>query len=135
MDPTAVPAANVTPWSRARKKTTGPDVSGNPTSQPLTPGPQRRPARLTAPISAGVSTSLSARPSTVGASRAEIRRSARDAEREAASLIAQGHAVFLDLLDAEPAVDHVTFGVAAPVDEDHALRRHIRVDQRLELEA
>src|SRR5215813_3732165 len=64
MEPMAAPAANNTPWSRARKNATGPDVSGNPTSQPLTPGPHLRPAMLTAPINVGVSTSLSARPST-----------------------------------------------------------------------
>src|SRR6266852_7025030 len=60
--------------------------------------------------------------------------SARDAEREASPLVAELDAVFLDLLDAEPTVDHIAFGVAAPIDEDHALRRQIRVDQRLELE-
>src|SRR5262249_20682263 len=134
IDPTAAAAANLMPASSARKNAIGPDVSGSPTSQPLTPGPQRRPARLTAPISAGVNTSLSARPSTVGASRGESRPSADDAECEAASLIVQGDAVFLDLLDAEPAVEHLALGLPPSIDEDHALRRHVRVDQRLELE-
>src|SRR3989441_5735853 len=60
--------------------------------------------------------------------------SARDAEREASPLVAELDAVLLDLLDAEPTVDHIAFGVAAPIDEDHSLRRQIRVDQRLELE-
>src|SRR5689334_15298203 len=54
----AAAAANVVPCSSARNKTTGPEVSGRPTSQPLTAGPQRRPARLTAPISSGLTSSL-----------------------------------------------------------------------------
>ena len=37
------------------------EVKGSATSQPLTPGPQRRPARLAAPISVGVRMSLRAR--------------------------------------------------------------------------
>src|SRR5579859_2245908 len=57
----AAARANTWPWANARKNAMGPDVNGSPTSQPLTPGPQRRPARLTAPISAGVTISLSAR--------------------------------------------------------------------------
>src|SRR5882762_11276658 len=64
MEPTAAAAANSTPCSSARMNAMGPDVSGNPTSHPLTPGPQRRPAMLTAPISVGVSTSFRVRPST-----------------------------------------------------------------------
>src|SRR2546428_12817055 len=60
--------------------------------------------------------------------------SARDAEREASPLVAELDAVFLDLLDAELAVDHIALGVAAPIDEDHSLGRQIRVDQRLELD-
>src|SRR2546428_13366644 len=60
--------------------------------------------------------------------------SARDAEREAAPLVAERDAVLLDLLDAEPTVAHIAFGVAAPIDEDHSSRRQIRADQRLELD-
>jgi len=45
----------------AMKKATGPVVSGNPTSQPPTDWPQRRPTSVAAPISAGVATSLSVR--------------------------------------------------------------------------
>ncbi len=59
--PTAAALANATPWLSARKKAIGPEVSGSPTSQPLTAGPQRRPVRLAAPISAGVSTNFRAR--------------------------------------------------------------------------
>lgn len=36
----------------------GPDVRGRPTNQPLTTGPQRRPARLTNPSIVGVKSSL-----------------------------------------------------------------------------
>src|SRR5438067_7872252 len=152
MEPTAAPAANDTPWSRARKNATGPDVSGNPTSQPLTPGPHRRPARLTAPIKVGVSTSLSARPSTTpkliatepraGPSRRTGRyRSgagggalARDAQNEAPTLVAELDALFLDLFDPEAAIDRVAFAVPAPVDEDHSFRRRVGIDQCLEPE-
>jgi hypothetical protein len=48
-------------WSSVRKGAIGPVVSGNPTSSPLTAGPQRRPARLTAPISTGVRMSFNVR--------------------------------------------------------------------------
>src|SRR6266851_7631606 len=44
----------------ARNNTTGAEVSGSPMSQPLTTGPQRRPATLAMPINSGVRTSLSA---------------------------------------------------------------------------
>jgi hypothetical protein len=44
-----------------RKSATGPEVKGNPTSQPPTAGPQRRPARVAAPISAGVTMSFRTR--------------------------------------------------------------------------
>src|SRR5437016_11428165 len=59
--PMPAPAAKPAPWSSARKSATGPDVKGSPTSQPPTAGPQRRPARLAAPIRAGVTMSFSAR--------------------------------------------------------------------------
>jgi hypothetical protein len=42
----------------------GAEVNGIPTSHPPTAAPQRRPARLAAPIRAGVSTSFRIRPST-----------------------------------------------------------------------
>jgi hypothetical protein len=58
MMPTAAAAAKASPWSRARKNAIGAEVSGNPTNQPPTAGPQRRPARLAAPIRRGVTTSL-----------------------------------------------------------------------------
>src|SRR5258708_3541677 len=56
----AARAAKVVPRPRARNNATGPDVRGRPTSQPLTAGPQRRPARLTNPSKAGVKSSLNA---------------------------------------------------------------------------
>jgi hypothetical protein len=46
--------AKETPWSSARKKTTGAEVRGSPMSQPLMVEPHRRPARLAAVIKAGV---------------------------------------------------------------------------------
>jgi hypothetical protein len=49
------------PWASARKKMTGPEVKGKATSQPLTVGPHRRPARLAVPMSKGVRISLSSR--------------------------------------------------------------------------
>src|SRR5437762_11335497 len=58
MIPTAAAAAKASPWSRARKNAMGAEVSGRPTSQPPTAGPQRRPARLAAPIRTGVATTL-----------------------------------------------------------------------------
>src|SRR5438128_596856 len=61
MVPAAAVAANDVPWLSARKNAIGADVNGSPTSHPLTAGPQRRPARLAAPISAGVRTSLRAK--------------------------------------------------------------------------
>src|SRR6266508_5154324 len=57
-DPTAAAAAKASPCSRAMKKATGPDVSGSPTSQPLTLWPHRRPARLATAIRIGVTTTL-----------------------------------------------------------------------------
>src|SRR5438093_13004433 len=66
MVPAAAVAANDVPWLSARKNAIGADVNGRPTSQPLTAGPQRRPARLAAPIKAGVRTSLRAKVSTRG---------------------------------------------------------------------
>jgi hypothetical protein len=51
--------AKKSPCSKAKKKATGPDVKGNPISQPPTDVPQRRPARLTAAMNVGTSTSLS----------------------------------------------------------------------------
>ena len=59
--PSATCAANAGPCSRASRKVTGAEVSGSPTSQPLTAGPQRRPARLAAPMSAGARRILSTR--------------------------------------------------------------------------
>jgi hypothetical protein len=56
--PRAVDAAKPAPCSKARKKQTGPEVSGRPMNQPLTVSPQRRPARLAARISTGVTTSF-----------------------------------------------------------------------------
>ena len=53
--------ANVVPWSSARKKTTGAEVNGSPTSQPLIVSPQRRPTSVAAAMSAGVRTTLSSR--------------------------------------------------------------------------
>jgi hypothetical protein len=64
MVPAATDAAKDVPSLRARKKVTGAEVNGRPTSQPLTAGPQRRPARLAVPIRAGVSTSLKTNVST-----------------------------------------------------------------------
>src|SRR6266576_2940732 len=58
MMPTAAAAAKARPWSRARKKAIGAEVSGKPTSQPPIAGPQRRPARLAPPMSTGVATTL-----------------------------------------------------------------------------
>jgi hypothetical protein len=46
-------AAKVVPELNARKKITGPDVSGNPTNQPLTAGPHLLPAKLAPPIMIG----------------------------------------------------------------------------------
>ena len=40
-------------WLRARKKATGPEVSGSPTSHPLTAAPHRRPAKLAEPMMTG----------------------------------------------------------------------------------
>src|SRR5438093_4336 len=60
-EPRTPARANAAPWSSARKKTMGPDVSGSPTNQPPTPCPQRRPATLAAPMRAGVRTSLRTR--------------------------------------------------------------------------
>ena len=54
-------AANAGPWLNARKSVMGPVVSGSATSQPLIECPQRRPARLAVPMSAGVTRSLSNR--------------------------------------------------------------------------
>ncbi|MDQ2806513.1 MAG: hypothetical protein M3Z04_06295 [Chloroflexota bacterium] len=66
MMPTAACAANTWPCSSARNSTTGAEVSGSPTSQPLTSGPQRRPARLTPTINNGVSTSFSSSTPFIG---------------------------------------------------------------------
>src|SRR5437773_4558578 len=66
MMPTAAAAAKARPCSRARKKAIGAEVSGRPTSQPPTAGPQRRPARLAVPIRTGVVTSLRTRLSRRG---------------------------------------------------------------------
>src|SRR2546422_9415494 len=66
MMPTAAAAAKARPCSRARKKAIGAEVSGRPTSQPPTAGPQRRPARLAVPIRTGVATSLRTRLSRRG---------------------------------------------------------------------
>src|SRR5436305_13667154 len=56
MMPTAAAAAKARPWSRARKKAIGAEVSGKPTIQPPTAGPQRRPARQAPPMSTRVTT-------------------------------------------------------------------------------
>ncbi|MGH7357148.1 MAG: hypothetical protein ACRELS_21530 [Candidatus Rokuibacteriota bacterium] len=61
MTPRAVAAANAVPWENARKNATGAEVNGNPTSQPPSDGPQRRPARLDAPTRSGVRTSFGIR--------------------------------------------------------------------------
>jgi hypothetical protein len=45
----------------AKKKVTGAEVNGMPTSQPPISDPQRRAARLAAPTSSGVTTSLRAK--------------------------------------------------------------------------
>src|SRR5258705_7009700 len=66
-EPRAAVAAKGSPWSSAMKNATGPVVSGSPTSQPPMDCPQRRPASVAAPISAGVTTSLSVRLSMGGA--------------------------------------------------------------------
>src|SRR5208283_2696166 len=50
--------ANTLPCSNAKMNTTGPEVKGNPTSQPLTVGPHFRPARLTMPMKVGTRSSL-----------------------------------------------------------------------------
>jgi len=50
--------AKAFPCSKARKNATGPEVNGSPTSQPLTVGPQRRPARLTPPMNVGTKNNL-----------------------------------------------------------------------------
>ena len=50
--------AKAFPCSRARKNATGAEVKGSPTSQPLTVGPQWRPAKLTPPMKAGTRTNL-----------------------------------------------------------------------------
>ncbi len=61
--------------------------------------------------------------------------SARGAQSEAPTLIAELHAVFTDLFDPKPPVDRVAFAVPAPIDEDHALRGRVGIDQRLDPEA
>ncbi|TMD23174.1 MAG: hypothetical protein E6I99_07595 [Chloroflexi bacterium] len=57
----AAVVANAVPWSSARKNTTGAEVSGSPTSQPLVVSPQRRPTSVAVAMSAGVRTTLSRR--------------------------------------------------------------------------
>lgn len=56
--PCATRLANAVPCSSARNGVTGADVSGRPTSQPLTAGPNLRPATLMLPMSSGVRISL-----------------------------------------------------------------------------
>ena len=46
------------PCSKAKKNDTGPDVSGNPISQPPIVGPHFLPERLTSPMKDGTRTSL-----------------------------------------------------------------------------
>src|SRR5438552_11730628 len=87
-EPIAAAAANVVPRSSARKNAIGPEVSGNPTSQPLIACPQRRAARLAPPINAGVSTSLSSRVST---SRRTYPKAARSPSRLSYGPSAHGH--------------------------------------------
>jgi hypothetical protein len=53
-----VAEANTFPCSGAKKNKTGPEVNGNPTSQPLTVGPHFRPERLTRPMKVGTRSSL-----------------------------------------------------------------------------
>src|SRR5690349_9208312 len=67
--PVAACAAKWSPESRARKSAIGPDVNGIPTSHPPTSAPHRRPARLAAPTSSGVATSLRKKTSKSGAQR------------------------------------------------------------------
>src|SRR5215471_17157854 len=57
-DPAAAAAAKPVPWSSARKKAIGPEVSGSPTSQPPTASPHRRPTPPAARVSSGVRTIL-----------------------------------------------------------------------------
>src|SRR5687768_8080673 len=72
MVPAAAAPANGRPWFSARNNAIGADVSGNPTSHPLTAGPQRRPARLAAPINVGVRTSFRTSVSTRRYSRSPL---------------------------------------------------------------
>ncbi|MDR0826301.1 MAG: hypothetical protein LBN33_00245 [Desulfovibrio sp.] len=51
-------AAKVLSCSRARKTDIGPEVSGKPTSKPLTTGPQRLAVRVTMAIISGVRVSF-----------------------------------------------------------------------------
>src|SRR5204863_448644 len=69
--PTEASAAKCTPGPTARKKAIGPEVKGMPTSQPPTSEPQRRLARLAAPMSAGVSVNFRMRMPTRFASAAQ----------------------------------------------------------------
>src|SRR5512144_1414919 len=62
----AARAANASPCSMQTKIETGPASSGRPVSQPLTPGPQRRPAALVKYMMSGVRVSL-ARNRKIGA--------------------------------------------------------------------
>jgi hypothetical protein len=59
--PAAVIDANCGPCSNPTNSKIGPVTTGKPDSQPAMPGPQRRPASVMPPISAGTSVSLNAR--------------------------------------------------------------------------
>ncbi len=63
-DASAAVAAKEVPRSSARKRATGPEVSGNETSQPPISGPHRRAPTVAPPISRGVRTSLRPRSTT-----------------------------------------------------------------------
>jgi len=52
--PRAAREAKAVPCSSARNKTTGAEVRGSPTSQPLTREPQRRPMRVIMRMKRGV---------------------------------------------------------------------------------
>src|SRR5262249_50161333 len=57
--PTAAPAANAGPCSKARNTETGAEVRGKPASHPPTPGPHRRVTKVAMAMRSGVTMSLS----------------------------------------------------------------------------
>src|SRR5262249_17929930 len=70
--PVAAAAANSGPWLSARKRVIGAEFIGQPTNHPPTAGPKRRPARLAAPISAGVRTTLTRSVSNIDLGRSGV---------------------------------------------------------------